>query len=57
MTSVPLSAAGLKKYDAVVIATAHSSYDWKLIARHSKLIIDTRNAMKGVAGRKNIIGA
>jgi UDP-N-acetyl-D-glucosamine dehydrogenase len=57
MSSVPLSAANLKRYDAAIVATAHSGFDWKLIARNSRLIIDTRNALKGIASRKNIVTA
>ena len=33
----------LKKFDAVIILTDHSSVDYKLIKNNSKLIIDTRN--------------
>lgn len=48
MKCVALTAQSLASYDAVVISTAHSSYDWAMIARHAKLIVDTRNACKGV---------
>ncbi|HEX9021459.1 MAG TPA: nucleotide sugar dehydrogenase [Nitrospirota bacterium] len=52
-SSVPLSAGSLSGYDAVVIATDHSDYDYQLIRSHAKLIIDTRNAMKtGLNDRK-----
>ncbi|OPX18168.1 UDP-N-acetyl-D-glucosamine dehydrogenase [candidate division WOR-3 bacterium 4484_100] len=44
--SVALTAKLLKKMDAVVILTNHSKYDYDFIARHSRLIIDTRNAVK-----------
>ncbi len=44
LTSVPLTAESLSSYDAVIIATDHSSYDYDLIARHAQLVIDTRNA-------------
>jgi UDP-N-acetyl-D-glucosamine dehydrogenase len=42
-----------------VISTDHSSYDYSFIAKHSRLVVDTRNAMKGVSGsaRGNIIKA
>ncbi len=56
MSSVPLTEKNLKKYDCVVISTDHSSYDYDydydydFIAKHSRLVIDTRNAMKGVSG-------
>ncbi|MFL2763532.1 MAG: nucleotide sugar dehydrogenase [Dehalococcoidia bacterium] len=36
----------LQSYDCVIIATDHSSYDWKEIQEKSNLIIDTRNALK-----------
>ena len=55
MESVPLSAETLSKYDCVVIATHHSAYDWQEIADHAKLIVDTRNATKGVRGRRDHI--
>lgn len=45
-----LTKANLRKYDCVVISTDHSSYDYDLIAKHSRLIVDTRNAMKDVSG-------
>ena len=44
--SAPLTAELLKKVDCVVILTDHSAYDYKLIAKKAKLIVDTRNAIK-----------
>jgi UDP-N-acetyl-D-glucosamine dehydrogenase len=58
MQSVPLTPQSLQSYDCVLIATHHSSYDWQLVADHAQLIVDTRNAMKGVKGRReHIVGA
>jgi UDP-N-acetyl-D-glucosamine dehydrogenase len=37
----------LEQYDAVMIVTDHSSYDYPKIVRESQLVIDTRNATKG----------
>ena len=48
MTSVPLDEATLRESDCVVITTAHTSYDWQWIVDNSKLVVDTRNATKGV---------
>ncbi|MCD8139169.1 MAG: nucleotide sugar dehydrogenase [Planctomycetaceae bacterium] len=48
MKSKPLTAAGLKKYDAVVIATNHDDIDYALLGRAARLIVDTRNAMAKV---------
>lgn len=44
--SVQLSKAVIKKADCVVILTDHSAYDYKMIAKAAKLVIDTRNAIK-----------
>jgi UDP-N-acetyl-D-glucosamine dehydrogenase len=46
MKSVKLDEAALKRYDAVIIATAHTAYDYNWIVKHSHLVIDTRNAVK-----------
>ena len=45
-TSVPLTAAQLATYDAVVICTEHTDVDYALVAKHAKLIVDTRNAIE-----------
>jgi UDP-N-acetyl-D-glucosamine dehydrogenase len=59
MCSTPLTEKSLKRFDCVVIATDHSAYDYNFIAKHSRLIVDTRNAMKGIDGfvHKRIIKA
>ena len=45
----------LSSSDVVVIATDHSEYDWEWIARHARLLVDTRNATKSVSeGREKI---
>jgi UDP-N-acetyl-D-glucosamine dehydrogenase len=45
---VALDEAALAAADCVVIATDHRSYDWAWVARHARLIVDTRNATAGV---------
>jgi len=55
MRSVKLDEAALKKYDAVIIATGHTAYDYDWIVKHSNLVIDTRNAIK--RKRKNVVKA
>ncbi|MCK4755391.1 nucleotide sugar dehydrogenase [candidate division WOR-3 bacterium] len=44
--SVRLTSKELKKYDAAVILTDHSAYNYDFIIKNSQLIIDTRNAIK-----------
>jgi UDP-N-acetyl-D-glucosamine dehydrogenase len=50
MTNTSLDDLG--KYDAVVIVTDHSSYDFKTIVEQSQLVVDTRNATKGIDSAK-----
>jgi UDP-N-acetyl-D-glucosamine dehydrogenase len=50
MTNTPLD--NLSSYDAVVIVTDHTSYNYKEIVEQSKLVIDTRNATKGILSDK-----
>ena len=42
----------LEEYDAVVIVTDHSSYDYRAIVEQSRLVVDTRNATKGIVSPK-----
>jgi UDP-N-acetyl-D-glucosamine dehydrogenase len=55
LESVPLNASTLPKYDAVVIATDHSSYDYAAIVDAAKLVIDTRNATRRVIRNRSKI--
>ena len=48
LESVELTAETLAKYDVVVIATDHSTYDYPTIVRHARLVMDTRNATHAV---------
>jgi len=58
MRSVDLTPQSLASYDCVLIATHHAAYDWKMVAQHAKLIVDTRNALKDVTGKRDhIVGA
>jgi UDP-N-acetyl-D-glucosamine dehydrogenase len=55
MVSTELTAEFLAAQDCVLIATDHSAYDYDFIVRHAPLIIDTRNATRGVKqGREKI---
>ena len=50
MTSTPLTNLG--QYDCVLIVTDHSDYDYKKIVEESQLVVDTRNATKGISSPK-----
>ena len=51
-TSVRLTPANLRRFDCVVIATAHRQFPLGEIVRHAKGIVDTRNALKGRRSKK-----
>jgi UDP-N-acetyl-D-glucosamine dehydrogenase len=42
----------LGEYDCIVIVTDHSDYDYKKIVGEAKLVVDTRNATKGIDSPK-----
>ncbi|MCX7832691.1 MAG: nucleotide sugar dehydrogenase [Ignavibacteria bacterium] len=50
--SVPLTAKNIAKYDLVLLSTDHSYYDYEFIAKHAKMIVDTRNAFKNIKHKK-----
>jgi UDP-N-acetyl-D-glucosamine dehydrogenase len=50
MTNTPLE--NMAHYDAVVIVTDHTSYDYQSIVEQSQLVVDTRNATKGIDSPK-----
>lgn len=45
LVSISLSPSILQEFDAVIIATDHDKVDYKLVADHASLIIDTRNVL------------
>jgi UDP-N-acetyl-D-glucosamine dehydrogenase len=58
LASQTLTAEYLGAQDCVLIATDHSAYDYDFIVRHARLIVDTRNATRGIAhGREKIVKA
>jgi UDP-N-acetyl-D-glucosamine dehydrogenase len=49
LDSQPLTEDFLARQDCVVIVTDHSAYDYEFVVRHSRLVVDTRNATAGCA--------
>ncbi len=47
--SVPLTEETLAGFDAVLIATKHDAVDYALVAKAAPLIVDSRNALAGIA--------
>jgi len=50
--SKPLTEKLLKESHIVVITTDHECFDYDLVVKHSKCIIDTRNALKNIKNKK-----
>ena len=53
MERVPLCDIG--KYDCVAIITDHSDYDYAAIVREAQLVVDTRNATRGINSPKIVL--
>ena len=51
LKSVPLTPEVLKGADCVLIVTDHSDVDYGLVARHARVVVDTRNALAGGRGK------
>lgn len=53
----PMDPEILRNADCVVIETDHGAFHWDMVARESRVVVDTRNAMSNVAdlGRVRII--
>jgi UDP-N-acetyl-D-glucosamine dehydrogenase len=50
MKNTPLDNLG--QYDCVLIVTDHSDYDYAKIVRESQLVVDSRNATRGIKSNK-----
>ena len=44
--------SNLGQYDCVVIVTDHSDYDYRQIVQEAQLVVDTRNATRGIVSPK-----
>jgi len=55
LSSIPLTAKNIARYDLVLLVTDHDKFDYSLIQRNAKIIIDTR----GVYSKdyKNVVSA
>ncbi len=50
-----LSKELLESNDVVVITTDHTCFDFEFTARHSRIVIDTRNACKNLKNKSNVV--
>jgi UDP-N-acetyl-D-glucosamine dehydrogenase len=50
MKSVELNERAVAGFDAVIMCTAHRAFDYAMIARSARLVVDTRDAMRGFEG-------
>ena len=55
LKSVKINKDNLKKFDLILIATDHSKFNFSIIKKYAKFIIDTRGVYLG--NYKNIIKA
>ena len=55
LESVEISEVTLKNYDAVVLSTDHSAFDYELIASHARLLVDCRGKFR--ESKSNLVKA
>jgi UDP-N-acetyl-D-glucosamine dehydrogenase len=55
LRSAPFSEKVFKNSDCVVITTDHTKVDYPFVLKHSKLVFDTRNVLKDIKQRGNIV--
>ncbi len=55
LKSVALTPKSIASYDCILLATNHTSFDYKMIKKHAKLIVDTRGVYLSPA--KNVVKA
>jgi UDP-N-acetyl-D-glucosamine dehydrogenase len=55
LKSAELTPETLAGHDLVLLATDHDRFDYDMIERHAKLIVDTRGRYLGA--RKNVVKA
>jgi len=48
LSSVSLDATTIGRFDCLLVVTDHSAYSFSEISRHADLIVDTRNATRGI---------
>ena len=54
--SVALTPAHLRRYDCAVVVTDHGGVDYQRLVDHSRAVVDTRNATRGIRrGRNKVI--
>ena len=57
LDSMPLTPAFLRAQDCVLIVTDHANFDYYVVLAHARLVVDTRNATAGCAGRARVVKA
>ena len=55
LRSVPLTPKTIASYDCILIATHHTAFDYKLLKKHARLIVDSRGVYSQPA--RNIVPA
>ena len=55
--SIKLNSVNLKKHDCVIVIADHDAFNYKFIAKHSKIVFDTRGIYRKLKYKKinNII--
>ena len=55
LKTIELTKENIQSYDCIIVATNHDDFDYPTIAKHAKLIVDTRGVYRGL--NENIVNA
>jgi UDP-N-acetyl-D-glucosamine dehydrogenase len=55
LQSIALTPTALASADCVVIVTNHQDFDYACIAEYAPLVVDTRNALQGIASTARVV--
>jgi UDP-N-acetyl-D-glucosamine dehydrogenase len=56
MRSLELGEEELSRADVVLVVTDHTTVDYGLVARHARVVVDTRGVMRGHPGGARVVG-
>jgi UDP-N-acetyl-D-glucosamine dehydrogenase len=56
MRSLELTEGEISRADVVLVVTDHTVVDYGLVARHARVVVDTRGVMRGHPGSARVVG-
>jgi UDP-N-acetyl-D-glucosamine dehydrogenase len=55
LSSVEITPSSLREFDAVLLLTDHSAFDYEMVLEHANLIVDTRGRFRAFGPSDKLI--